>query len=343
MHARHRNAIILGIFALLVFLVRWPVDSYTCNPKTWHGADGKPWRPTPEEGSSFFETVFRGGSGTPAIFAMLGGQRYMIANITWAYSDVLFHKGKIYDMVYPLESTITLNPAFTEAWSTYGWHMAWNLYADASDILEKQKWLREGTKVYLRAVLANPAKPVHRRDLARIYKDREGNYRKALNVMEPVIYPDRDAGRPFIGPLTNTLKNETANVDVITGKYWDPYSDGHMLAIIYKQIGIFTGDWSYFQKAVDVYKLCLQADPDQRNTPQFVAELEKRIREKDTPASQQWLAEQRKTEAQIRENYVLPKLHFGDPIEKLWPDHVNDRGQLISGGETGIPGDHLRY
>jgi len=327
MHARHRSAIILGLLALVVFIVRWPMDNTICNPKLWV-------RPTPTEGTDFFKNVFRGGGGTPAVFAMLGGQRYMVANILWNYADVLFHKGKIYEMVYPYESTVTLNPAFTEAWSTYGWHLAWNLYSDAKDMMDKQKWLRDGENVYIRAITVNKDKPAHRADLARLYMDREGNYRKALNVLEPVLYPNLANGDYKFEPLTADRKNNTTDVAVISQQLWDPQFVGHRLAIIYNHIGIYTGDWRYVKKAIDVYQLCLNADSTNRNTLLALKNLTEVYQKRDM----QWMNGMRMTEAKIRKNYMFPELHFGDPIEKLWPD---ENGK--SGGDTGIPGDKLRY
>jgi hypothetical protein len=176
MHARHRSAIIGGLLALALFIAHCPLDDYLCNPATWK------WRPSRSEGTNFFTSVFNGGGGTPAVFAMFGGQRYMVANIMWTYSDVLFHQGKLKEMVAPMEATVSLNPSLTEAWSTYRWHLAWNLYGAAEDPIEKQKWLTAGVNVNLRAIKANPDKPVFLFDLAYLYWQREGDYRKALAV-----------------------------------------------------------------------------------------------------------------------------------------------------------------
>ncbi|HEX2948031.1 MAG TPA: hypothetical protein VHV83_00425 [Armatimonadota bacterium] len=302
MHARHRSAIILGIVALALFIVRWPIDNSVCDPHQWK------WRPSAMEGASFFTSVFRGGGGTPAIFAMLGGQRYMVANITWEYSDVLFHKGKLYEMVYPLESTVTLNPSFTEAWSTYGWHLAWNIYSDTDDPVEKKKWMDAGRTVYLRAIQANPVKPAHRFDLAWFYMQREGNYRKALNVLEPVV----NSGE--FKPLTPQAQADPTNLDVINERLWDPEKIGHGLGIVYQKLCIFTGDWSYLEKAINVYKECLKIDPNEKGTDKIIARLEGDMHD------QAWLARQQAMEAQVRKNFGLPPIKFGQKVEQMFPD-----------------------
>ncbi|HEY3379302.1 MAG TPA: hypothetical protein VGL77_17630 [Armatimonadota bacterium] len=321
MHARHRSAIILGVMALALFVVRWPLDNNMCNPKSWgesvqtkHRTVWKSWRPAPTEGTGVFTAIFRGGGGTPAIFAMLGGQRYLVANIMWDYSDTLFHQGKLYDMVYPMESTVTLNPSLTDAWSTYGWHLAWNIYSFTDDPIEKKRWQDAGRNVYIRAITANPKKPPHRFDLAWLYMQREGNYRKALNVLLPVVESDR------FKPLTPAVKSDPTNLDAIQDRLWDPQRVGHALAIVYTKLGIFTGDWSYFEKALAVYQKCLQIDPAEKNTRGIISRLRSHLHD------QQWLAEQQQTEAKVRANFGQTPIQFGAKMETLFPD-----------GDTGLP------
>lgn len=180
MRARQRTTFILVILALVCFIARWPLDNCMCDPALWHGhekdAQGKfiLWR-EPEKtasGKDLFSEVLAGGAGTPAMFALLGGQRYLVANILWNYADVLFHQGgelNTYRMVSAFDSCVSLNPSFNEAWSTYGWHEAWNLYDDAKTITEKEKWLEYGIKVYQRAIAAQPTKPHPHFDLGWLY------------------------------------------------------------------------------------------------------------------------------------------------------------------------------
>lgn len=313
MHARHRSAIILGILALGLFLVRWPLDDAVSNSNTWK------WRPSPTEGADFFTSVFRGGGGTPAVFAMLGGQRYMVANIMWNYSDVLFHKGQLREMVDPLEATVALNPSFTEAWSLYSWHLAWNIYSSTTDPVEKKKWMDAGIVVAKRAIAANPNVPSHRRDLAYLYSDREGNYRKALAVMQPVVESGRF--KPMPPNMQGTSDQDTSSVDYqdpsFNGygeNYWDPYFDGHRLGIIYKKLCIFTGDWSYLEKALATYQRCLKYNPKDKSAPKIIKDLHRNMH------NAQWLARQRQIEGQVRANFGWTPIPYGKSIEEIFPD-----------------------
>ena len=324
MHARHRSAIILGILALGLFLVRWPLDDAVSDPNTWK------WRPSPTEGTDFFTSVFRGGGGTPAVFAMLGGQRYMVANIMWNYSDVLFHKGQLREMVDPLEATVALNPSFTEAWSLYSWHLAWNIYSSTTDPVEKKKWMDAGIVVTKRAIAANPDVPSHRTDLARIYMEREGNYRKALAVMQPVVESGRFKPRPpemqstadpshadiqsTADPSHDDGSHQDPNFDGYDENYWDPYFDGHRLAIIYRKLCIFTGDWSYLEKAIATYQRCLQLNPKDKSAPRVIRDLQRNMH------NAQWLARQRQIEGQVRVNFGWKPIPYGKSMEEIFPD-----------------------
>jgi hypothetical protein len=183
MKSLHKKNLILAIVVVALFLIRWPIDEKMTNPDTW------PYLPKRGEGATFFKSVFSGGAGTPAIFAMLGGQRYMVANIMWAYSDVLFHKGQPFKMVQPLDATVTLNPSFMEAWSTYGWHLAWNLNFEEKDVVRKAKWMRAGIKVYERDLAENPDKIQPYFDLAWLYLNRTRDYGKALPYLKAIVNP----------------------------------------------------------------------------------------------------------------------------------------------------------
>jgi tetratricopeptide (TPR) repeat protein len=183
MKSLHKKNLILVIVAAALFLIRWPIDEKMTDPATW------PYLPKRGEGATFFKSVFSGGAGTPAIFAMLGGQRYMVANIMWSYSDVLFHKGQPFKMVQPLDACVTLNPSFMEAWSTYGWHLAWNLNFEEKDVVRKAKWMRAGIKVYERDLEKNPDKIQPYFDLAWLYLNRTRDYGKALPYLKAIVNP----------------------------------------------------------------------------------------------------------------------------------------------------------
>lgn len=308
MHARHRSALLLGIFAFILLIARWPMNEYISDYHTWK------WRPSPSEGTNFFSSVFRGGGGTPAIFAMLGGQRYMVSNIMWNYSEYLFHENKLYEMVPVFDAVVTLDPTFTEAWSTYGWHCAWNIYSYTDDPIQKENWMQTGRDVYIRAIMANPYKPTHRFDLAWLYVQREGNYLKVVNVMEPVVYPQ--PGFYQFRPQTDNVSH--SDPDFINGRLWgdpkSPNNAGHLLAQNYQNLGVVTGERVYFEKAIKTYDYCHQL------WPKDVIAFENAKRLRANLGNKNWLAELQANNKLVRANFGLPDVFYNQPAEKSFPD-----------------------
>ncbi len=258
MRARQRTTYVLIILALVCFIIRWPLDDYMCNPHTWK------WREAARTGSgrNIFSEVLFGGAGTPAMFALLGGQRYLVANILWNYADVLFHKGEEYRMVNAFDSCVSLNPNFAEAWSTYGWHEAWNIYDDAPTITEKEKWLDRGCEVYQRAIQAQPTKPHPYFDLGWLYLERIGDYFAARDQFATVvdgtqINPKTGAREPLFEPLTGAEHKQLGSgYDLYNDKRWDPSLEGLRLGYTYRLLGVCTEDKQYFLRAIATYQEC---------------------------------------------------------------------------------------
>lgn len=315
MTARTRATWILGIIVVALFILRWPIDNYICNPDTWKSTTQKDargrdltWRPAQREGMTFFSSILRGGGGTPAVFAMFGGQRYMVANILWNYSDVLFHQQKPYDMIMPLESAVTLNPSFIDAWSVYGWHEAWNLQTYATTDVMKAKWLAAGEQVYQRAVECNPRNPRPYFDLAWLLLQRKGDYFGALATLQAVVEAKNSDGTYKFQPMTKKEKNQIATSDVqdILDRKWDPVKYGRRLAYTYRLIGIMSYNKdqklarTYFDKAIATYnrniELLGKDDVSKDNRDQLIAHMN----------DDAWLAKQRKTMETIRNNYGMP-------------------------------------
>ncbi len=274
MRARQRTAFILIVLALACFIARWPLDNYLCDPNKWHGqekdAQGKfiLWREPEKTGSGkdLFSEVLSGGAGTPAMFALLGGQRYLVANILWNYADVLFHKGDSYRMVSAFDSCVSLNPNFAEAWSTYGWHEAWNLFDDAQTITEKEKWLDMGIDVYQRAIEAQPKKPHPHFDMGWLYLERVGDYFQARDefakVVEGTVNPTTGVLEQQYTPLTGEERRKIGDgFDTYTERRWDPNLYAMRLGHVYKMLGVVTEDKQYFMKAIATYQKCLDLDP----------------------------------------------------------------------------------
>lgn len=339
MRAQQRSTIILAVVALGLFLVRWPIDEYTCNPNTWHSQKYKthtgqwvawmqPFKTA--GGKNFFATVFAGGSGTPAIFAMLGGQREMIANIMWNYTDVIWHgedekfsdkdpNQRMLKMVSPMEAAVTLNPYFLEAWTLYGWHMAWNVHSYVKDPLLKAMWLDRGENAYIRAVEANPDKPGPYFDLAWLYKERRFQYKKAMIYYRKVVYNiDENGnklmdgeGKPLFQPMTPEIqKRKWRDTEAIRARYWEPRIFCNQLAYVYKKLAVAPDDdtgklpdaqtrRAYYLKAIETYELGAKLDPKNTIAQKNADEITKHM---DDPA---WIAQQYDSDQRRREQYRL--------------------------------------
>ena len=67
------------------------------------------------------------------VAGMASGFRSQVANLLWMQEDEYSDKGETQRVVPIMEAVVTLDPQFIDAWSTTGWHWAYNLYADAAD------------------------------------------------------------------------------------------------------------------------------------------------------------------------------------------------------------------
>lgn len=64
------------------------------------------------------------------VAGLASGFKSQVANLLWMKSDEYWHKGLLTRQVPLMEAVVTLDPQFIEAWSTAGWHWAYNIYAD---------------------------------------------------------------------------------------------------------------------------------------------------------------------------------------------------------------------
>jgi tetratricopeptide (TPR) repeat protein len=164
--------------------------------------------------------------GTIAIMAMMGGFRPMAANLLWLKADQYWHMGASgwWRMVPVLQTICELDPHFIDAWSTFGWHCAWNIYADAPPE-DKPKWVQTGIDIYKRGIRFNPDKYDLYKDLAWLYHDKLKDYDRAIPAWQ------------------ETLKQPDA-----------PMYVRHMLAHCYEIT------WQV-DKAIATWKECLRIDP----------------------------------------------------------------------------------
>jgi tetratricopeptide (TPR) repeat protein len=61
---------------------------------------------------------------------LASGFKSQVANLLWMKSDEYWHKGLLTRQIPIMEAVVTLDPQFVDAWSTAGWHWAYNIYAD---------------------------------------------------------------------------------------------------------------------------------------------------------------------------------------------------------------------
>ena len=347
MRARDRSAIILIVLAVVMFVAYCGVNDYISSPKTWHSQTERDfngelvlWRPPQGEGAAFLQSIFKGGAGTPAVLAMFGGQRYMIANIMWTYSDLLFHDGKPFQMAEALESTVTLNPAFTEAWSVYGWHLAWNLNTYTNDFAMKAQYLKFGEEVYKRAIAANPYKPRPYFDLGWLYLTRKGDYDSAMKTFEIVVNgTDKRTNKPLFEPMTgkeraDKIKRGITFDPLELERKWDPGTIGHRLAYVYKKQGVWHKDWSYIQKAVAMYERCLELDPENKTTRENMERLQKNLYNED------WMAEQYADEMRYRTNFGMSGPDEPSPMEAYGTDKTHGKKDEEHGHSPDDGHDH---
>jgi hypothetical protein len=64
------------------------------------------------------------------VAGLASGFKSQVANLLWMKSDEYWHKGMLTRQNPLMELVVTLDPQFIEAWSTAGWHWAYNIYAD---------------------------------------------------------------------------------------------------------------------------------------------------------------------------------------------------------------------
>ena len=64
------------------------------------------------------------------VAGLASGFKSQVANLLWMKSDEYWHEGLYTRQVPLMEAVVTLDPQFIDAWSTAGWHWAYNIYAD---------------------------------------------------------------------------------------------------------------------------------------------------------------------------------------------------------------------
>jgi hypothetical protein len=86
------------------------------------------------------------------VAGLASGFKSQVANLLWMKSDEYWHQGLFTRQVPLMEAVVTLDPQFIDAWSTAGWHWAYNIYADIpTNPAYKKKGEKEIAKAQLEA------------------------------------------------------------------------------------------------------------------------------------------------------------------------------------------------
>ena len=217
-HKRARWAIVPALALLgLLFPVSQRIENDPHYPKEYNQ-----FMLGPERGNTL-STIREGG--TVGIMAMMGGFRPLVVNLLWLKADQYWHMGASgwYKLNPILQTICEMDPHFIDAWSTFGWHLAWNVCADAAD-QDKPKWIQAGIEAYKRGQYFNPDHYDLFKDLAWLYHDKLKDYQAAIPEWK------------------ETLKRPDAPIYV-----------RHMLAHAYENT------WQV-ERAVATWKECLRVD-----------------------------------------------------------------------------------
>ena len=72
------------------------------------------------------------------VAGLASGFKSQVANLLWMKSDEYWHEGLFTRQIPLMEAVVTLDPQFIDAWSTAGWHWAYNIYADVPANLDNK-------------------------------------------------------------------------------------------------------------------------------------------------------------------------------------------------------------
>lgn len=73
------------------------------------------------------------------VAGLASGFKSQVANLLWMKSDEYWHEGLFTRQIPLMEAVVTLDPTFIDAWSTAGWHHAYNIYAEVPTNLDNIK------------------------------------------------------------------------------------------------------------------------------------------------------------------------------------------------------------
>lgn len=90
------------------------------------------------------------------IGALVLGFRKLVADMLWLKVDEYWHAGLAQRMLPMMETVVTLDPYFIEAYSLGAWHLAYNVSLMFPSAEEKLKYINQGIRLLEKGIKSNP-------------------------------------------------------------------------------------------------------------------------------------------------------------------------------------------
>jgi len=147
-----------------------------------------PWTRILAQSSSDKELAVTGVTGV-IVGAILGGFREVAASMLWMKTDALWDKGEgtQAQALWTMRLTTLLDPHWLEPWRITGWHLAYNMFVETDDPVEKAKFLQMGVDSLKEGVSWNPDRYDLYFELGWTYFDKVRDYEQAVKWLEASI------------------------------------------------------------------------------------------------------------------------------------------------------------
>lgn len=141
---------------------------------------------------AYWEIASLGVEGvTGAILgAIMGGFRGVAADMLWVKGDELFHTGQMYKFLPLARTVVMLDPHFIDAWTVTGWHLAYNMFAEAhkkGDWDGQVQWFRTGIEWLMRGLQQNPRSTDLVYNIGWTYYDRMDYFPQAIRWLTKTL------------------------------------------------------------------------------------------------------------------------------------------------------------
>jgi len=124
------------------------------------------------------------------IGAVMGGFRGVAADMLWLKCDEYFHTGNMQRLIPMAQTIVMLDPHFIDVWTVTGWHMAYNMFAEAQamDDWEGQvRWFKMGIDWLMDGFQENPDSAEIAFNIGWTYYDRMDMYPEAVKWLTKTL------------------------------------------------------------------------------------------------------------------------------------------------------------